>query len=245
MKNHLDIDEDILEALVCKNNLQTACFYGNFDKLKKIIDSDNYDKDQDPKLIPLAANYDHVDIVTYLIRKGFDPNESHAILFSGNSALMLFIENHNINGVIALLRANCNIEHKNLNGETALLLAVKFGYTKIVKELIEHGADINVLNNHKYSPLLVAISIKNRDITRLLIYYGADVNLTTNDLNNKPIAPLDYAHNTLSIKINGKHKIHENYIDIIKDLLRAGAKTRYNIDHNLSGNKRSSSELNR
>lgn len=239
MEEHLTIDKDITDLLLCDSDLQSSCFYGDLDKVKKIIDSGNYDKDQDPKLIPLAANYDHLDIVTFLISRGFDPNECHKFLFLGNSALMLFVENHNINGVMALLRTNCNIEHKNFNGETALLLAVKFGYINIVEKLIEYGADVNVLNNDNFSPLIVSITIKNRDITRLLINYGADVNLKTNDIDNKPIAPLDYAHNTLSVKINGKHKIHKNYIDIIKDLLMAGAKTRYNIDHNLIGNKRS------
>ena len=253
---HKISDDDLIklaEDIMCGNDLQRACFHRDIDKVKEIINSGNYDKEQysDISVILIAAYYGYVDIVVFLLSTGFDPNECHAILFSGNSALMLFVENNNIDGVISLLRANCNIEHINLHGETALFLAVKLGNIEIVQELINHGANVNALNNHEYSPLLVAISIKNADIVTLLINSGADVNQKTNDLNNKPIAPLDYAHNTLSIKIDGKYKINKYYIRIIKDLLRAGAKTRYNIDHNqsgdktLSGNKRSSYEIDR
>lgn len=239
----------LVEDMICEDDLQRACFHGNFDKVKKIINSGNYNKEQYPCVIIIAAFYGYVDIIVFLLSKGFDPNECNSIIFSGNSALMLFIENNNIDGVIALLRANCNIEHKNFHDETALLLAVKLGNIEIVQELINNGANVNALNNHEYSPLFVAISIKNADIVTLLINSGADVNQKTNNLDNKPTAPLDYAHNTLSIKIDGKYKINKYYIRIIKDLLRAGAKTRYNIDHNqsgnrpISGNKRSSDEI--
>lgn len=205
------------------SELLKACFDGNLDEVKKIIKSNSFINDEDTEPILLAAYRNHINVVKHLIENGFSPDDSDTN-FDGHSALMIFIENNNINGVKLLLDNNCNIEHRNLAGQTALLLAVELGYINIVKKLIDHDANVNILDETYFSPLFIAISLKNKKIIKLLIESGANVNLITNDCNDIQISPLDYAHKVLSIKINNRLIISEEYLSIIKDLLKAGAK---------------------
>lgn len=202
-----------------KSELLNACFDGDL----AIIEASNISNDEDTYPILIAAYRSHIHIVKYLIDNGFSPDDSDTN-FEGHSALMIFIENNNLDGIKLLLEKNCNIEHKNLAGQTALLLAVELGYVNIVKILIKHGANVNVLDETGFSPLFIAISLKNEKIIKLLIESGANVNQITNDCNDIPITPLDYAHKVLSIKINNTFIILERYLSIFTDLLKAGAK---------------------
>lgn len=146
-----------------------------------------------------------------------------------NSVLMDCIEDKQIDLFNNLLNDNVNIEYKNKDGNTALLCAIHSGDIYFVKKLIQFNANINVLDENNFSPLLIALSLKNKEIINLLIENGADVNLKTTDCNGNLIAPLDYAHRVLSIKVKDNYIIPEEYLCIIKNLLIKGAKPRFKL----------------
>jgi len=56
-----------------------------------------------------------------------------------------------------------------------------YGYTDIVKALIEAGADINVRNNYGNTALMLSSWYGSIDIVKTLIEAGADINEHDND----------------------------------------------------------------
>jgi len=70
-----------------------------------------------------------------------------------------------------------NVNAKDDNGDTPLILACKKNDQKMVRELIEHKADVNKKNkNNGYTPLIIACNEGNEIIVRYLIEHGADIN---------------------------------------------------------------------
>ncbi len=75
------------------------------------------------------------------------------------------------------LVASRNINAKNWNNNTSLMIAACGGYSKIVKMLIDFGADINCKDKQGGSALTSAYDYdENVDIVQMLINAGADVN---------------------------------------------------------------------
>ena len=80
---------------------------------------------------------------------------------------------------------------KNLNEKTPLKTACQSQNFKIIKSLIEHGADVNGVDEYGQTALFDAIEVKkaNIDIIQFLLENGADVNQE----DNKGITPLSFA----------------------------------------------------
>lgn len=57
----------------------------------------------------------------------------------------------------------------------ALLVAVQEGHLGVVELLLEHGADINSIDDRGYGPLEYALRWNRLDVARLLLTRGADV----------------------------------------------------------------------
>ena len=60
---------------------------------------------------------------------------------------------------------------------TALHYAARAGNVPIIKELIHHGADIEIKTAKNESPLQIALESKHFEIARELINHGAKVNV--------------------------------------------------------------------
>ena len=58
-----------------------------------------------------------------------------------------------------------------------------------VKELLDNGKDVNIVDKNNNTPLHYACQSNNIKIIRLLILRGANIN----SLNNKKVSPLSYA----------------------------------------------------
>ncbi len=71
--------------------------------------------------------------------------------------------------------SNININQKNKHGSTPLILATYSGYLKIVKILIENGADINLTSNDNTTPLIWATVGNHIAIVRYLLNNNADI----------------------------------------------------------------------
>jgi ankyrin repeat protein len=62
-------------------------------------------------------------------------------------------------------------------GLTPLLFAARDGKVSSVKVLLDHGADINIVDPDRHTPLILALSSGHFDVAGLLIERGADVNM--------------------------------------------------------------------
>lgn len=88
--------------------------------------------------------------------------------------LLTAAHNNNTAGVIAALAENnVQINQGNAEQETALHLAAQHGNIKMVTDLLDHGADVNVTNSMTQgTPLFGATTL---EVAQLLIDRGADI----------------------------------------------------------------------
>ena len=120
-----------------------------------------------------------IDLFKYLIKKGVSPLEKNDI----NEKITTFyqiIDNDDIE-MFNYVLSNSEVVTKNINtfdnnmDFNPLLYSCFNSKFSFVKSLIEHGADINILNREKIFPLYDACKINNVDIVKLLIDKGANI----------------------------------------------------------------------
>lgn len=68
---------------------------------------------------------------------------------------------------------------KNEKGDTFLMLATYHGHAPLVKLLLQHAADPNIVNDKNQSPIAGAIFKNEVECTELLVRGGADLDLGT------------------------------------------------------------------
>ena len=61
--------------------------------------------------------------------------------------------------------------------EDKIFIYAEHGNYEGIKELIESGTDVNILDKDKISPIILASFNGHNDIVKLLIEYGADINI--------------------------------------------------------------------
>lgn len=67
----------------------------------------------------------------------------------------------------------------NEHGVTALMRAAQNGHVKIVRALLQNGADANVKRNDKFTALALAAFFGHTEVVRTLMEYGADSRAST------------------------------------------------------------------
>lgn len=88
-------------------------------------------------------------------------------------SILDLIRDRDAKALLNLLKNNSNIINAP-GSPDPLMLAVKQGDLKIIKILIDYGADLNRCAHMGNTPLLFAISYEQFDIARLLLDNGAD-----------------------------------------------------------------------
>jgi len=130
--------------------------------------------------LSIASLRDRDDIVELLLKNGAAVN---ALDNKDVSALMLAAGLGHLNIVQLLLNnwgAELNLQ--DINGNSALSLAAHHpagensNFPAIVELLINHGAQVNNLDNSNTTPLIRAASKRNTEIVRILLENGAQVN---------------------------------------------------------------------
>lgn len=94
-----------------------------------------------------AIEQENIVLVHQLLQSGADPNLQTDFGYPTPnfdvSPLMLAAERGLNEIVLLLLQFGSNHNAQDIGGWTALMKAAAFGHTKVVREMIENGADVN------------------------------------------------------------------------------------------------------
>lgn len=95
-------------------------------------------------------------------RKGFSQviNVLGDYSADNESALLVAVENNNIETVKALLAKRANVDTRNRQGDNLLMMAIRGKQAQMVDLLMENGANINHENNMGENPLAAAAIVK-------------------------------------------------------------------------------------
>ena len=141
----------------------------------------SYKDNLDFNLLQIAASNNTKEIVSFLIKKGFDINETNK--FGDNAITVAAMFTNYVDVIEELLKAGADINTTNKDGET--LLHSSAGYNKnpeITQFFIDKGLDIEARDNDSFTPILnAACHQENIDVFEVLTSAGADINATTED----------------------------------------------------------------
>ena len=121
------------------------------------------------------------------------------------------------------LKVDINAKTEKLKN-TALRLAVIRGYSKIVKKLIESGADINLTNDGGYTPFALAIYNADVEMVDLLLDNGAEITEESFEALNK--IKDQKTRESMRQALNNAalfRAIYNKGIEQIKESIKAGA----------------------
>jgi len=165
--------------------------------LKDGIDS----KDSESASLRRAIYLGDEAIIKLLLDAGAPVNPATTILWP---PLWDACSSHNIPLMNMLLKSGAPVDGKDSRGAT--YLAFGFSDDRVMKVLLDAGANPNARDEGGATPLMHAATFGEEEAAKILIRYGADVNLK----DNKGETALMYAASGL-------------YVDTISELLAAGA----------------------
>jgi ankyrin repeat protein len=148
---------------------------------------------------------------------------------------------YNEKNIEFLLSRGANIDAKDANDNRPLhfISKIKYGYNDSLELLLKYNADINARNKDGFTILhCVLKNNHSRLVEKLITLYGADINIMDNDGRNA----IDYLISISSIKIiegeskpylrsNIEYRDKEDYIKILKLLIKSGADFKSNIEN--------------
>ena len=122
----------------------------------------------------LIQNNANIQALTYnglnMLHKGAQGNSPNSIIYFNTKYKMDLTSTNNEqlnalhfaaisgmdNSVIFLLNMGLNPNLQDMHGNTALHYAVKYNQIRIIKKLLQNGANKNILNKNKISPVMLA-----------------------------------------------------------------------------------------
>lgn len=137
--------------------------YRNYPEFEKPLLNFNYEGDNP---LCIASFYENIDLIKKLIEHGWNPNYFDSNL---NNALIIAAAEGHKNIVRYLLTQEVQINFQNKIGYTALHFAVNDCNHRIVKLLLEAGADVEISDNDRNTPLSIAAFKGDINSTKLLL----------------------------------------------------------------------------
>lgn len=123
-------------------------------------------------LVHDAISEKNMVFLKYLVENGANINERD---LEGFTPLLNAVYYNFVDGVEFLIKIGAPIDD-NSDGQTPLILATRQGNDKIIKILVENGADVNKSDKHGNTPLHLSTKAGNLKGVKLLIKYGANIN---------------------------------------------------------------------
>lgn len=121
-----------------------------------------------------AARHGDVALLQELLATGLDINTTNP---KGFTALTLASYDDHLDATNFLLAAGADPNIQDVTGNSALmaLMGVSFkGYPKIARQLIQHGANLNLQNGNGGTALMFATLFGRNELVQLLVEAGAD-----------------------------------------------------------------------
>ena len=204
MENNQQLLEKFsLKKASLESEIHEACSNNNAEKVTILLkgkarEIDAYQLDRDGSLL-IAIAKENVKIVGELLKIGCNPNvtdgmKNHALVIAslkGNMQIINLLLHYGANIGEALINAiwsgNANRVEKilefgvNLNkvedtiGQSALHIAIERKNLQIVKLLLQHNADPNLIDKLWKSPLHIAVKNGHIGIIKELLKHGAEV----------------------------------------------------------------------
>lgn len=156
----------------------TECIFQNkYEEIKDIVNA-GFDINQyygySLNALLVASILNSYNSVKAIVELNADVNTTDQI---GITPLMFTTEKDGEQSAkILLSRKEIEIDKKNYDGATALIMAIQHGSLKVLKLLIEAGADINIVDNNGENALIKAIIKKDYTCATYLIKSGANIN---------------------------------------------------------------------
>lgn len=92
--------------------------------------------------------------------------------------LWRFVDSGEIDKFEAVL-ARAEINARNEHGMTALMRAARYGRTRMVRALLDHGADPNVARSDNFTALSLSAFFGHTEIVEMLLKHGARTDVST------------------------------------------------------------------
>lgn len=137
--------------------------YKNYPEFEKPLINFNYEGDNP---LCISSFYENLDLLKKLIDYGWNPNYFDSNL---NNALIIACAEGHKHIVRYLLTQDVQINFQNKIGYTALHFAVNDCNHRIVKLLLEAGADVEITDNDRNTPLSIAAFKGDINSTKLLL----------------------------------------------------------------------------
>lgn len=124
--------------------------------------------DRGNSLLMLSITMEYQDIFELLLSKGADTTVTDA---GGRTPLLISLFMDKIDFVKYFLSKGYikGINMKDNTGKSPLMIAVAKGYSDIVSQLIELGANIKDADNDGITPLMYAVKLNYNDIAEMLL----------------------------------------------------------------------------
>jgi ankyrin repeat protein len=143
---------------------------GSLEDIKALVleDKDVINKADERGYYPLtlACYHGNKEVAIYLINNVKDVN----VNVSYGTPLIASVFKGHLDLVNELLNIGANPNDSDINGSTSLHFAVMMGDLEIVKSLLKHDADMELLDNKKRKPIDYALIKDNKEIIELLNY---------------------------------------------------------------------------
>ena len=184
-----------------------------------------------------ALEYNDLHTIHQMIQQGIDLD--HVFKQQGHqrhsqTGVFIAVAKQYVELARKLIRAGCNLEHRDMWGETPLFSAVRRGKMPMVQLLIDGGANINCQNKNKESVIFLAIKAGHKDMVKYLISCGASVDFEDHHGSTPIILVLHLlAQNYSSTTRQTRRRAPHNMADILEIIL-PHSKT-INVSHPIKG----------